>query len=563
MDVDTAVTKDRIRVISVKELEELDTWLGEVWRECSRCEEIQHRIDEDSRELEQLNQALGNYENLDINLDLLHGKIQFLDLQLGMLPAVNVDRLRQAVGLLGYTVSVFTTRHGAAHVVLTGLKGVEQELSVVLETVSFRHIELPPEFRDYPTNIRAQLAKRASKVEQARKQTDEQVHKQHNVYDKKLRMAVETLVLARPYSNLADLSQSHGTLTRLAGWVPADRVDKLKTMLLERLSKRFVLESRKPMNEERSLVPSAMRHPRVLGPFVSLVRNYGIPRYGEFDPSWLFAVSFVLMFGMMFGDVGQGAVIAIVGWLLRNKLKIYTWFAVLAGISSMLFGFVYGSVFTYEELIHPLWMSPLEDPRLMLEIALIWGIAFILLATGLTIHNRLIEGNVKDALFSGTGVSGMLLYLGMIYAGYRLFTTGTPGIMGGIALTAPMLLILGYKWIENTSSYGERIIIVLIEGFETIMSYISNTLSFLRVAAFSLNHVALAIAVFTIAEMMDTTGYWITVVLGNIFILVLEGAIVAIQVLRLEYYEGFSRFFSGSGREFRPLTLDTVNSQRI
>jgi V/A-type H+-transporting ATPase subunit I len=157
----------------------------------------------------------------------------------------------------------------------------------------------------------------------------------------------------------------------------------------------------------------------------------------------------------------------------------------------------------------------------------------------------------------------MLLYLGMIYAGYRLFTTGTPGIIGWIALTAPMLLILGYKWVENTSSFGERIIIVLIEGFETIMSYISNTLSFLRVAAFSLNHVALAIAVFTLGEMMDTTGYWITVVLGNIFILVLEGAIVAIQVLRLEYYEGFSRFFSGSGREFRPLTLDNVNSQQI
>jgi len=95
--------------------------------------------------------------------------------------------------------------------------------------------------------------------------------------------------------------------------------------------------------------------------------------------------------------------------------------------------------------------------------------------------------------------------------------------------------------------------VVLIEGFETVMGYFANTLSFLRVAAFSLNHVALFLAVFTIAGMLGTTGHWITVVIGNLFVLVLEGAIVAIQVLRLEYYEGFSRFFSGDGREFQPL----------
>jgi V/A-type H+-transporting ATPase subunit I len=73
------------------------------------------------------------------------------------------------------------------------------------------------------------------------------------------------------------------------------------------------------------------------------------------------------------------------------------------------------------------------------------------------------------------------------------------------------------------------------------------------VAAFSLNHVAQFLAVFTIANMMGTAGHWLTVIIGNVFVLVLEGAIVAIQILRLEYYEGFSRFFSGDGREFRPL----------
>jgi V/A-type H+-transporting ATPase subunit I len=102
---------------------------------------------------------------------------------------------------------------------------------------------------------------------------------------------------------------------------------------------------------------------------------------------------------------------------------------------------------------------------------------------------------------------------------------------------------------------GERLIVVIIEGFDFIMNFVSNTLSFMRVAAFSLNHAALAIAVFTLANAMDLFGHWTAVVLGNIFIMVLEGAIVGIQVLRLEYYEGFARFFSGDGRAFQPLVL--------
>ena len=99
------------------------------------------------------------------------------------------------------------------------------------------------------------------------------------------------------------------------------------------------------------------------------------------------------------------------------------------------------------------------------------------------------------------------------------------------------------------------------EGFETVLSFVSNTLSFLRVAAFSLNHVALAIAVFTLASMLGSAGHWITIVLGNLFIMVLEGAIVAIQTMRLEYYEGFSRFFAGEGREFRPLQFELADGE--
>lgn len=123
-------------------------------------------------------------------------------------------------------------------------------------------------------------------------------------------------------------------------------------------------------------------------------------------------------------------------------------------------------------------------------------------------------------------------------------------------LLLPMSIILQYKWRHSTGGLLERALVVLIEGLEHVISSVSGTLSFLRVAAFSLNHIALAAVVFSIAAMMDTFGHWTSIVLGNIFIIVLEGAIVAIQCLRLEYYEGFSRFFSGTGKAFEPIKIE-------
>jgi V/A-type H+-transporting ATPase subunit I len=231
---------------------------------------------------------------------------------------------------------------------------------------------------------------------------------------------------------------------------------------------------------------------------------------------------------------------------------------VTAGISSMTFGFVYGSIFGYEHVLEALWMPPLSDPLRMLEVALYWGIGFILVANALTLYNLFFEGRVEEALFDTRGIAGTILYLGGIYAGFSWMGSGVFGLKETLAIVVPLAVVMGFKWHHSHGPYGERVLVVVVEGFESVMNYLANTLSFLRVAAFSLNHVALAVAVFTLAGMLDTAGHWITVVLGNVFIIVVEGAIVMIQVLRLEYYEGFSRFFRGDGRAFQPLRLEGV-----
>jgi V/A-type H+-transporting ATPase subunit I len=548
-----------VQPISESELEELNTVLGEIWRECSWCEEAERRMHEDEREVAQLSNLLDKYEALDINLDLLHGKLKFLDVHVGSVRSGDLKRLSQAVGLVGYTLTVFLESDDTAYVAFAGLQGAEEELQNVLDAASFRPLELPAEFRGQPSKLRARLASRQQDISATSKELLRRVEHGKETHGDTLRRAVKTLKQAAPYAALADTLHSRRGLARVNGWVPKDRVAALGGALTARLKRAVVLETRDPKDEERPRVPSAIRYSRWMRPFAALVRNYGVPRYGELDPTWLFAITFVAMFGMMFGDIGHGLLIALAGAAFWRRLRGFSPFVVAVGASSTLFGLLYGSVFGFEELVDPVWISPLSDPMRMLTVALFWGIGFVLLATAITVRNRLAEGRVRDALMDGKGLAGMVFYLGVLLAAYRWAGRGALGWLETVAVVVPLAVILGYKWYGFSAPVGERILVVFMEGFETLMSYVANTLSFLRVAAFSLNHVALAVAVFALAEMMGATGHFITVILGNVFILVLEGAIVAIQVLRLEYYEGFSRFFSGDGREFRPITLDTVN----
>jgi V/A-type H+-transporting ATPase subunit I len=191
----------------------------------------------------------------------------------------------------------------------------------------------------------------------------------------------------------------------------------------------------------------------------------------------------------------------------------------------------------------------------MLQIALGYGVVFIAVACLLAIYNRLVVKNVAGAWFGHHGIVNLLFYLSLVWGGLNIAGGAGFGTMPTLLVLASLAALAVYGWRHLAAPAGEKVLVVFIETLETIIGYVSNTLSFLRVAAFSLNHAALSLAVLTLADMMGMTGHIITVILGNVFVLVLEGGIVAIQVMRLEYYEGFSRYFSGEGHEFAPLRL--------
>jgi V/A-type H+-transporting ATPase subunit I len=502
--------------------------------------------------------TLDQFVDISIDLALLQKKSELLDTRVGTLPRSNIRRFEEALALAGYIAVHFFTSEEQEHMIIAGAMGQAREIERVLQAAGWRTMDIPAEFRGRPAEVRRQLTESLARMTEEQAQENARRRNegaQENLHER-LIDATHILARAAPYAELTGLMRGRGSLVTVCGWIPSSQLSHLKNMLEASFGDRFVLRARDPRADERLRVPSVIRHHRWLRPFANLVLNYGVPRYGEIDPTVFFAVSFVLMFGMMFGDVGHGVTLILGGTLLRQRLEQYAALGIAVGISSTIFGLLFGSVFGFEHLLPALWISPLSDPMRMLSVALGWGIGFILLATALTIRNRIVDRRILDALLDSHGAAGLVLYLGLLFGAWRYSATGQTGIAPWVAVCAAVSAIFAHSWLQNRHvAKGEKVIIALMQAYESIMAYISNTLSFLRLAAFSLNHVALFIAIFTVANMMRSAGYWTTVVLGNIFILVLEGAIVGIQTLRLEYYEGFSRFFGGDGRAFRPLTL--------
>ncbi len=541
---------------TLAQLQEWDDWLGELWNVASRCEEDKRRIHETLEHNASLLNSLDHFRKLDIDLAWLARPKRFLQTRVGIMPEANIARLSEALELSGFMLDVFDSQEGRAYAVAVGPIGKGSEIRGALDAAGWQEMTLEPELLAHPDKAREALEK-ASENLRSEAATSETWHRATlGDVDAKLRDVRRGMALAEPYVRISsETLRARGGLALITGWIVERDAERMRKALDVRLSDRYVLQLRPPFKSELDSVPSAVRYPDWLGPFSDLVRNYGIPRYGEFDPTWLFAISFVLMFGMMFGDIGQGLVIAAGGFALRGKAKRFRPLFIGAGLSATAFGFAYGSIFGFETVIEPLWVSPLHDPVRMLLAAVWWGVGFITVTQLLTIYNRLAAGMVSRALFDASGVAGLFLYLGAAAGVYGLATAGEYGVIAAVFSGVGLAAILAWNWMENRGGLAERFLTVIIETFESVIGFFSNTLSFMRVAAFSINHVALALAVFTIADSLGTTGRWITLVIGNIIILGLEGAIVAIQVLRLEYYEGFSRFYSGSGRAFQPLAL--------
>ncbi len=306
-------------------------------------------------------------------------------------------------------------------------------------------------------------------------------------------------------------------------------------------------------------------------PYRYYVDMYGTPAYNDMDITPFVAVTYTVLFGMMFGDLGQGFVLAIVGALMW-KLKKMDLGKILipCGIASMVFGFLFGSVFGYEELLDPVYerlgwsgkpMSVMDSINTVLLIAIGIGVGLMVLAMLLNIYACLKRRQVGEALFSQNGVVGLLMYLaGVNFAsgfmgGPAPLPNSVCGIILGVTAVLLMLKEIPIGIIDKhpdwkPDSVMDFLLQNIFELLEYVLSYLSNTVSFLRVGAFVLVHAGMMMVVFSLAGESENI---FVIILGNILVIALEGLLTGIQALRLEYYEMFSRFYAGGGIAYQPI----------
>lgn len=301
--------------------------------------------------------------------------------------------------------------------------------------------------------------------------------------------------------------------------------------------------------------PTLLRNKGFFKHFEFVTKMFGVPSSNEIDPTPIIAILFLLFYGMMFGDVGHGLLLTLGGFLIYKKIKS-EWFYVLgvSGISSMIFGVLYGSFFGFEEIIKPIWKRPMDNINFFLMVSIGFGIATITLAMILNMINKIIQGEKLELLFDPNGFPGISLYWISLGSFLYMLRNGSFPMISLVFVLILIVLMYLKEIIFGEGSVVERIVQGFVEVFEVLLGYLSNTLSFIRLGAFALNHAGLFLAFYLMAKMSSNAiGSLVIILLGNVLIIGLEGLVVFIQTLRLEYYEFFTRFFKGEGREFKPV----------
>jgi V/A-type H+-transporting ATPase subunit I len=364
--------------------------------------------------------------------------------------------------------------------------------------------------------------------------------------------------------------EDNKTFFILCGWMPAKQAQEFRREI--DLDENIYAIIDDDHGQALSGPPTQMKNPKVLKPFEMYTKMYGLPAYNEFDPTLFIALTYSFIFGWMFGDVGQGLCLAIGGFLLYRFKKIdLAGIIGFAGICSTFFGFMFGSVFGFEDILDPIWLRPKEamsrlpfigNLNTVFVVAIAFGMGLVLLTMVLNVINCIRAKDLENAYFSNNGLAGIVFY-GMMVLCICLYMSGhamPATILLVIFLGVPVILMALKEpitnWIlkrksEEQTGVGMFIAQAFFELFEVMLSYFSNTLSFVRIGAFAVSHAAMMEVVLMLAGAEAGTPNWVVVVLGNIFVCGMEGLIVGIQVLRLEYYEFFSRFYKGSGRPFK------------
>lgn len=553
------VETNQINVLRVKE------YLDDLLLDVERIDAVKVQLDRMIIENQEAIIQLQHVADIDVDFDDLFS-CKYLQVRFGKILVNNVSKLDYYESL-PFVFKAFHNDNQYTWCMYITTPGDAPEVDNIFSSLYFERIHIPAFVHGSPELAIGEIQEEADVAKEQSEKLKERIDKMFANDRDKLN---EIYTIAK-HLNDVFIMQKYvvviGDKLSVNGFVPTRSVKKFKEDF-ETLEK--VTVDIKPANSDvRLSPPTLLKNNWFSRPFRMFVEMYGVPKYNDADPTLLVALSYTLLFGIMFGDVGQGVILSLVGFVAYKKFGLQLGaVGVRLGISSMLFGVVFGSVFGNEEILIPLFnaMSP-DNTMTLLIAAICLGIILIIISMAFNVILSFKKKNFGEAVLSQNGICGLVFYISILGLVINMFLgLGFVNVIYVVGLIAlPLFLIflkepLIRKFEEHEAMFPNGFGAFFVEGFfelfEVVLSFITNTMSFLRVGGFVLSHAGMMLVVYTLAEMVGGVGELAVIIFGNIFVMCLEGLIVGIQVLRLEFYEMFSRYYEGNGISFKTIKED-------
>ncbi|MCH5185451.1 MAG: ATPase [Oscillospiraceae bacterium] len=526
------------------------------------------KLDEKIEDNKHIMKQLETYSEMDVELNKLFD-FEFIAMRLGRLPKGSYNTLKvylEDMEAIFTPVSEDEMHIWGMYFMPAQLK---EQTDAVFASLYFERLILPEGITGTPHAAVEKLKDENFKLAEEIKALQTQIRRTIQQHYYKLLDFYHMALKYADYSNIRRKSAHTNEFFFLVGWMTDKEADKLAKELEEDTTVLFISE--KP-EEIKAKPPTKLKNPALFRPFEFFVKMYGMPSYGEMDPTPVVAISYIILFGIMFGDVGQSFLFFIGGLILYLKKKTDLAAIVsMVGVSGTVFGFIYGSVFGNETLLSGIRLiEPMEKISFMLGGAVVIGVFVILMCMVINIVNAVKRKDWGRLMFNQNGVAGVVFYATLLIFAASSFLFGDAPVNKTVMIS---LLILTFvmmflqeplsKLVKKRKDWkpegGMFFVESFFEMFDVLLSFVTNTISFLRVGAFAIIHVGMMMVVGVLAAKSGGAGNIITMIMGNIIVMGLEGLIVGIQVLRLEYYEMFSRYYDGSGYEFQSIEKNMKN----
>lgn len=451
------------------------------------------------------------------------------------------------------------------------LKDEKEKIDAIFNSLFFERIRIMEEAHGTPNDAIKKIKKLLETSNNELHNAQKAVEQYWNEHKESFLKVYSRLRYLNDSFELRKYSSKCGDSFYIFGWVPQDEIKDFTKQFEKMQYVDCIIEDEK--DAESIEPPTRLINNKVIKPFESFVEMYGLPLYNEIDPTPIMAMTYSAIFGIMFGDLGQGFIILVISLFMKFKMKMQLGSVLIrCALFSMIFGILYNSVFGYEDLL-PFNILPVhkaENTNSVLLIAVALGFLLIIFCMILNIINGIKQKNLEKVILSHNGIAGLVFYVSSVAAVVLLLMFKT-NILSPLFLAFLIILLLVIflkeplahlfehkkDWIPEKK--GEFFIQNFFEMFEILLSYLSNTISFIRVGAFILSHAGIMIAVFSISELFGKGQNPIAIVIGNLFVIALEGLIVGIQGLRLQFYEMFSRFYDGGGKPYEPVNIKYDN----